>query len=1340
MAQPLPPADADTEPTAPRYPLWRRVLRWIVWPLVALVVLVTGVGWLAGQEFTLRLAAREIARATGGAVTVEGVSGSLFGRLDVHRLRYEDDSLAVETRDLTLEWLWLPPTRFYVRTLAAAALDIEQKLPSTEPAALPSALALPGVHVTVGDLRVGSIEYRAANGSRTVLGPLRGSADLGSTVDRLHVAEFSLYGIRLSADAEIDVRAQPYPATLRAHWLAPDLGPIADIELDARGSLARLDVQAQASWRRPGGSPLVATTELRLFSDTLQQMFAPIILLADQVPIEVVAGDIGLKAPLALEATLGFDAQDNFGGPVKLENRAPGKLETGRIPVTVITADFSTANGARLDNARIEVPGGGTLGGSAHFDTAQTIELVARGFDPRGLSDLAVPMKLDGPVRIDVDENAAITAQIDLRGGAVAYAGHARIAPTQVDVDQLRIGTGAGALSVSGKVGLDGRRPLALEGRMQGFDASRILTALSPSDPLAGWLRSSFNGLVKVDGALGMARHGNQPAVPLTLAVDARIDPSTLAGLALAGRARGRLAGTGALAGWSVDDLDATLNFAENALRLNGALGVAGKKLAVDINAPRLDRLAALVGEPIGGRATARGSAGGTLAAPDTTLAVTGDDLVLGQGEHALRLGSLRGRVNANTERIDGDLALERVTVAQQAFATAQVTVAGKPSDHRIAVRARGDGAKPAVQFSADIAAGLRAPTRPDEHPVWAGQLLKLSNAGQYAMQLAAPARFEVSAERQRFEALDIALDDARLQLARLEHGPGGFQTAGSLRHLSFATLTRLFPKAKDMLPRATLALDGRWDIGTLPDGQLNGTARIERSDGDVWVINSAKGALGISRLALDLKATANRIESRLDFESARAGRFDASFATTLAGLDGKLRITPDAPLDARVRGELKSFAWLTLSSDSPVTADGLVTMDATAKGTFAQPRLAGELRGENIALRLLKPRARLDQGRVTVVFTEDRAELREFSFQGRHGSLGGSGSIRFIDQRPNGSITLRADQLDASNDPNYQMAASGAIELTLDNGAARVIGGLRADSASITLGDAFAPKLGGDVVIVSEADPAADRLLEHEAQSAEARREALPLTANLRFDLGNNFRVKGYGAEAQLGGGIAFDVRPGQPMRANGVVEVLQGSYNAYSQRLVVDQGTISFVGTVDNPNLNIRATRPELPVSVGVEIRGTARDPKLKLYSDTAMSDTERLSWIATGRGLDEASRSDLQYLSVAASALMSDSSGVPMTKRVASAIGFDSISIGNRSATTVSSARGSSLTSQDVAFVTIGKRLSSRLTFTFERALSGVGTFAKLRYEIGRKFYVQTTTGDENAIDAFYTFSFD
>ena len=44
------------------------------------------------------------------------------------------------------------------------------------------------------------------------------------------------------------------------------------------------------------------------------------------------------------------------------------------------------------------------------------------------------------------------------------------------------------------------------------------------------------------------------------------------------------------------------------------------------------------------------------------------------------------------------------------------------------------------------------------------------------------------------------------------------------------------------------------------------------------------------------------------------------------------------------------------------------------------------------------------------------------------------------------------------------------------------------------------------------------------------------------------------------------------------------------------------------------------------------------------------------------------------------------------------------------------------------------------TFERSLAGTSTVAKLRYEVGKRWYIQTLTGTENALDVFFAFTFD
>lgn len=47
-----------------------------------------------------------------------------------------------------------------------------------------------------------------------------------------------------------------------------------------------------------------------------------------------------------------------------------------------------------------------------------------------------------------------------------------------------------------------------------------------------------------------------------------------------------------------------------------------------------------------------------------------------------------------------------------------------------------------------------------------------------------------------------------------------------------------------------------------------------------------------------------------------------------------------------------------------------------------------------------------------------------------------------------------------------------------------------------------------------------------------------------------------------------------------------------------------------MDNPNLNIRATRNLSPVGAGVEVLGNLNNPRVSLVADEAMSEKDKLS----------------------------------------------------------------------------------------------------------------------------------
>jgi translocation and assembly module TamB len=134
-------------------------------------------------------------------------------------------------------------------------------------------------------------------------------------------------------------------------------------------------------------------------------------------------------------------------------------------------------------------------------------------------------------------------------------------------------------------------------------------------------------------------------------------------------------------------------------------------------------------------------------------------------------------------------------------------------------------------------------------------------------------------------------------------------------------------------------------------------------------------------------------------------------------------------------------------------------------------------------------------------------------------------------------------------------------------------------------------------------------------------------LSGRLGILLGDDSRISAEGLQTQLTGGIEllWDPQVAMP-RARGQIGLRNGSYRAYGQTLEVREGEILFTGhPLDNPRLNIRAVRdifgdPQVD-EAGVQIRGTAQNPVITLFTDPPTSEEKALAYVVTGADFDVA-----------------------------------------------------------------------------------------------------------------------
>jgi translocation and assembly module TamB len=124
-----------------------------------------------------------------------------------------------------------------------------------------------------------------------------------------------------------------------------------------------------------------------------------------------------------------------------------------------------------------------------------------------------------------------------------------------------------------------------------------------------------------------------------------------------------------------------------------------------------------------------------------------------------------------------------------------------------------------------------------------------------------------------------------------------------------------------------------------------------------------------------------------------------------------------------------------------------------------------------------------------------------------------------------------------------------------------------------------------------------------------------LPITADISVAMIEAVDLVGFALEAKLNGGVRVSQRPGKTPRGTGEI-LVSGIFNAYGQKLDIERGRLGFAGRrIDNPSLDILAIRRVNRQRVGVQVRGTARQPIVRLYSETPMEQSEILAMLVLG-----------------------------------------------------------------------------------------------------------------------------
>jgi translocation and assembly module TamB len=806
--------------------------------------------------------------------------------------------------------------------------------------------------------------------------------------------------------------------------------------------------------------------------------------------------------------------------------------------------------------------------------------------------------------------------------------------------------------------------------------------------------------------ALDPAALGDFPAARLSgrAQVRGQLSPEWAAGVTYAlERSRWRsqaLSGTGrlTLSAGRARDVDARVALGSNRLALRGAIGNTDDRLQFSLRAPDLSAL----GRDFAGALDAEGTLGGTLGRPALDAKLDANALALPGG---YRVEALRasGRLEPGD---DPRIALQASTSAVRAgaltLARTALQVDGSRSAHRIAARA----SRGALDLNATLEGSLAAAL-----DGWSGRVLTLESQGVEPMRLLAPAPLAVSRERVRFGPAQIGGANGRLHIGETTATGEAVSSSGSIHALRLARVLALLEVKSPV--ETDLVLGGRWQLNA--QRQVDARVELFRESGDVTaLIDDQRLALGVDRLGADIAVVADRVTAQV-FATGRGIGLAGRIVTRLEQRGGRWGLPGTAPVTIDARAQMESIKPVAALFTRAAEVDGRVAVDVAGRGSVADIRLTGEVQGSALRIEQVGNGLYLTDGRLKAQFEERRIRLEELSMRGGDGRFTARGAYDL--PRTALQLTWTAERLTAVQRPDLLLVASGKGSVATSAKRVDLRGALRMDRGRVELRETATRTLGDDVVVAGRrpAGPLPERVLGAEV--------------DLTLDLGDDFRVTGRGVDARLVGQVRLRTPGNEPLRAQGEIKVARGTFEIYGRRLDIDPGALYFAGPVDNPALEIRAMRRNQAVEAGVEITGTARNPQVRLVSVPDVPDMEKLSWLTLGRRLDTASQSETEAMQRYGAALATTIGTGTFQSRIAQAVGLDEITVlpGTDAAT-------------DGGVVQLGKRVGDRIYLILEQRLSTAENIFKINYQLTRDWSVRLESGETDALDLFYTISFD
>lgn len=1209
-------------------------------------------------------------------LAVEGVEGSIGGGFTIKNIEIRHDLAYLQIRGIKarfelwpLLWQALEPKEFEIAEFSLQPQPRDIPPPSRAPFFLPGLLT-----AKIEDVRIGRIVITQRSGFEVRLENTRASGSIRQRSAKIDSVESSLLGLKLTGEARLTAeRPLRLDGTVRASLDAansPDW--LAEAKVD--GDLAELNVEAQ----------LIEPFQAALPAGLLRAL--PPWNLTGQVEI----------ADLDASRFGAAEAFNNLTGrlQITLDSQswvAAGKISTPGLGIKEFDVEFEGLPRAGRIEARqisVESVSGLALQMAGSFGVGSNLPRVALAGGWQGLSlplGQAERWTLRSPrgrfTVVDQGEGAnkvytlsTSSKMLPRVGPAFDLQATADLSAQALQVTDARLDLLDGDIRLQGRLARGARTDWMLTGRAQHINPG----VLWPD--LAG----------KLDAAFTLQGAGFDARDVLQLELD--MLRGSLRGAAATGQGRIRFTRGGSFAEFRALQLSA----GGLSLALEGTLDARRRDLQFDLRADDLR----VFGQTGRGQIRAAGEIRGTPESMKVGLTADAKDIVVGD----LSVDELTAKIDVDPVSGGAAPAQANVDLKELVLKGTRIT--------RLNYQMRGQAIQHEMQLDLATATGLGLRAR--GNGVFLGDQWR-QDWQQLDVDL--PAGISLALRELlslRLTTRSLSVDPFCLRGRNNDAVTGEAILCGSgswqPERWQLQSQVERLPLGS-VLPRPTdrISYDGVFNAvlqlgaiaGEAPTGSL--TAQFERAALRRQRLNNRLEVLPLGSGSLDVATTAEGLTGELEITAGNTGR---ALGILRAERDNPQQAWRDLPLRATLQADSSALALLYLYVPEVDRSSGELLADLLVGGTLGAPSVSGVLRltgGEldfyqiNLSLRDITAEARL----------LDNGFVLNSSARSGSGRIEAEAALEWRNQLPFGELRIRGENLLLVDLPEARLSASPDLQFTVEGRTLKANGTVRIPEARLTPTD-----LTGAVTTSTD-----ERLVDAEIEDTDS---TFTVSSNLRLILGERVNLESFGLSGKLQGDITVQSAPETPTRALGELRINEGRYAALGRQLDIERGRLLFSGgLLTDPAIDVRAVKVFPDIKAGVNVRGSLREPRLNFFSEPSLPQSQVVSLILAGGGLESAQNSDPNK--AGRDALLAQGSAI-LAQQLGQRIGIDDVGIEQN-------------LSNETSLV-FGRYLSSRLYISYGISLAETINTLKMRYSINDRWTLRTEASKETSAEIVYT----